>query len=166
MRVICSFCRKDMGKKPPLSDGSMSHGMCPPCGDYFGAQWKGMTWGEYLERFAFPVLMVEDAMRLVAVNKPASDLLGRPPAELVGLLGGEALECAHSRLPEGCGRTVHCSTCTIRNSVLQTHRTGKGLDRVPATLRRSDRSLPLLVSTALEGKLVRVSIEPSPVAAG
>jgi PAS domain-containing protein len=162
MRVVCSFCRKEMGTKPPLHDGSVTHGMCPPCGEHFSALWAGMSWDQYLERFEFPVLMVEGDVRLVALNRPAEALLGRPTAELVGLLGGEALECSHARLPEGCGRTVHCSTCTIRNSVTATHRTGKPSTRVPATLRRRDGSRPLLVSTAVEGKLVRVTIEPQP----
>jgi PAS domain-containing protein len=162
MRVVCSFCRKELGTKPPLKDGSVTHGMCPACSDHFTAQWSGMSWDQYLERFEFPVLMVEEEVRLVALNRPATALLGRPAEEVIGLLGGEALECSHSRLPEGCGRTVHCSTCTIRNTVNATHRTGKPQRRVPATLRRRDGSKPLLVSTALEGKLVRVTIEPPP----
>jgi ferredoxin len=134
--------------------------MCVPCGEYFGAQWNGMSYGVYLERFAFPVVLVESEMRVVAINKPACDMLGRQPGEVVGLLGGEALECGHSRLPEGCGRTVHCSTCTIRNSVNRTNQTGETLSRIPATLRRPDRNVDLLVSTTREGKLVRVTIEP------
>jgi hypothetical protein len=162
MRVVCSFCRKELGTKPPLQDGSVTHGMCPACGEHFTALWSGMGWDQYLQRFDFPVLMVEQDVRLVALNRPASDLLGRPAEALVGLLGGEALECSHSRLPEGCGRTVHCSTCAIRNAVTATHRTGKPSSRVPATLRRREGSRPLLVSTALEGTLVRVTIEPQP----
>jgi PAS domain-containing protein len=162
MRVVCSFCRKEMGTKPPLRDGSVTHGMCPGCSEHFSAQWSGMSWDQYLERFTFPVLMVEGDVRLVALNRPASAMLGRPPEELVGLLGGEALECSHSRLPEGCGRTVHCSTCTIRNTVTATQRTGKPQLRVPATLRRKEGSKALLVSTSLEGKLVRVTLEPQP----
>jgi len=160
MRVVCSYCRKSMGTKPPLADGGVTHGMCPPCGEHFGALWRGMSYGQYLERFTFPVILVEGEGRLVGVNRPASELLGRPAAEVVGLLGGEAMECAHSRLPEGCGRTVHCSTCTIRNTVTHTQRTGEATYRVQATLTRSAQSLPLFISTAMDGPLVRVIIEP------
>ncbi len=161
MQLVCSYCRKDLGKKPPFDDASLTHGMCKGCGEYFSAQWGGISYGEYLGRFEFPVVMVEGEGRVVAINRPACDFLGRRPGDVVGLLGGEALECAHARLPEGCGKTVHCSTCAIRNSVTRTHQTGEPLRRVPARLRRSDRTFDLLVSTALEGRLVRVTIEPA-----
>jgi hypothetical protein len=159
VRLICSYCRKDLGTKAPLRDGSVTHGMCVACGEYFGAQWNGMSYGQYLERFDFPVVMFEGDLRVVAINQPACAALGREAGELVGLLGGEAMECGRARLPGGCGKTVHCSTCTIRNTVTRTHRTGEALSRVPATLRRSDRAVDLLISTAREGKLVRVTIE-------
>jgi PAS domain-containing protein len=146
--------------KPPLRDGSLTHGMCRACGEHFGAQWAGISYGAYLERFPFPVVLVEGAGRVVAINRPACDFLGREPTDVIGLLGGEAMECARARLPGGCGKTVHCSTCTIRNSVTLTHRTGQAVTRAPARLRRSDRTFDLLISTALAGKLVRVTIEP------
>jgi ferredoxin len=98
---------------------------------------------------------------VVAINSTACRMLGREAGEVVGLLGGEALECGRSRLPGGCGKTVHCSTCAIRNTVTATHRTGQAMTRVPARLRRSDGVLDLLVSTQVEGKLVRVTIERS-----
>ena len=31
MKVICSWCKKDMGVKEPLEDDSTSHGMCDDC---------------------------------------------------------------------------------------------------------------------------------------
>jgi hypothetical protein len=158
MHVVCSYCAKDLGTKPPLQDGGVTHVMCPDCGVYFGAQWDGMTYDEYVARFQFPVVLVEPGARVVAINQPASDLLGRRPGEVKGLLGGEALECAHARLPGGCGRTVHCATCAIRNAVTRTHQTGRPLQRVPATLRRADRALELLVSTTLVGPVVRVDV--------
>ena len=160
MRVVCSYCRKDLGTKPPLADVSMSHGMCQTCGEHFGALWGGMSWSQYLARFDFPVILVEGEGRFVGVNEAAGAMLGRTPEEVIGLLGGEAMECVHSRLPEGCGRTEHCATCTIRNTVSRTHRTGQAVSRVPATLRRRDQPLGLFISTAPEGQLVRVIIEP------
>jgi hypothetical protein len=160
VRLVCSYCQKKLGLKPPLGDGSLTHGMCQACGEHFAALWKGMSYGRYLDRFAFPVVLVEDQGRVVAANTAAGDFRGCRPQEVGGLLGGEALECARSRLPGGCGKTVHCSTCAIRNSVNRTRRTGETLSRVPAKLRRSDRDFDLLLTTTLEGRLVRVLIEP------
>ena len=31
MRVICSWCGKDMGLFKPLDDNSITHGMCDEC---------------------------------------------------------------------------------------------------------------------------------------
>jgi hypothetical protein len=159
MRVVCSYCQQLIATKPPLRDGSVTHGMCQACGDHFGAQWSGMSYDEYLSRFDFPVALVDQDVRLVAVNGPACRLIGKQSRDAVGLLGGDALECARARLPGGCGRTVHCPTCAIRNAVTHTHRTGHPLSRIPATLQRAGASVELLISTALEGKLVRVTIE-------
>jgi len=33
MKVICSWCMKDMGIKEPLEDCSTSHGICGVCAD-------------------------------------------------------------------------------------------------------------------------------------
>jgi len=162
VRVVCSYCQKDMGRKPPLDDGSLTHAMCPECGEHFGAQWSGMSYGEYVDRFPFPVVLIEKGSRVVAINKAACDFLGRGPCGAIGLLGGEALECVHARLPGGCGRTVHCPTCAIRNAVTRTHETGRPTSRIPAKLHRSDRTHDLLISTVLEGQVVRVMVEPAP----
>lgn len=161
MRVVCSYCRKDQGTKPPLRDGGVTHVMCRECDAYFAAQWSGMSFEAYVARFDFPVVLVEGEGRVVAMNPAAGAFLGRGPREVVGLLGGEAMECAHARLPGGCGKTTHCAACAIRNSVQETHRSGRTLTRVPATLRRADQQHQLLVSTRLEGKVVRAAIEPA-----
>jgi PAS domain-containing protein len=150
-----------MGTKPPLEDGSLTHAMCPGCAEYFDRQRSGLTHAEYLERFDFPVILVQEEGRVVAANRAAGAFLGRRPEDVVGLLGGEAMECAYARLPEGCGKTVHCPTCAIRNAVTRTHRTGARLRRLPARLRRSDREVDLLVSTTRERELVRVVVEPA-----
>lgn len=31
MKVICAWCRKDMGEKEPLEEKIISHGMCEDC---------------------------------------------------------------------------------------------------------------------------------------
>ncbi len=159
MRVVCCFCARDLGTKAPRG-GGVTHGMCAECDQYFARQWAGLSWGEYLDRFDFPVMLVDADVRVVAANRAAGAMLGRDPASMLGLLGGEAMECVRARLPGGCGKTVHCSACAIRNAVTHTRRTGRPLSRVPARLRRREGPVDLLVSTAVEGPAVRVSVEP------
>ena len=159
MRVVCSYCQTDLGEKEPKDDPAVSHGMCRGCHAHFRRQWRGLSLSEYLDDVPSPVIVVDEDVRLIAANQGAAELLGKAPEEMVGLLGGEALECAHARRPGGCGLTVHCRTCTIRNSVTTTVQTGEPCVRVPAYLERPEGRLGLLVSTHRRGPVVQVVIE-------
>lgn len=41
MKIICAWCRKDMGEKEPLSDKRISHSICKECAKKTekGAKW-------------------------------------------------------------------------------------------------------------------------------
>ena len=77
----------------------------------------------------------------------------------LGLLGGVALECAYARLPEGCGKTVHCVTCTIRNTVTSTIQSKVLHTDVPAKLRHEDNEIAMYLSTEIIGSCVCVKIK-------
>ena len=39
MKVVCAWCKKDLGEKEPLKDKSITHGICPECeAKYFPEQ--------------------------------------------------------------------------------------------------------------------------------
>ena len=162
MKVVCSYCEQDLGEKEPLDNPSVSHGMCTACHAHFRRQWRGLSLSEYLDAFTFPVVVLDKDCRTIAANRPMAEWLGRGSEEVVGLLGGEALECANARKPGGCGKTVHCRTCTIRNSVRATFETGEPCVRVPASLARPEGPVRLLVSTRQRGPVVQVIIETLP----
>jgi hypothetical protein len=54
--------------------------------------------------------------------------------DFVGFRGGDVFECAYASLPGGCGETIHCEACTIRNTVMDTFKTGKSHLKTPAYL--------------------------------
>ena len=31
MKIVCAWCKKKMGEKPPLKDKRVTHGMCTDC---------------------------------------------------------------------------------------------------------------------------------------
>ena len=33
MTVVCAWCQRLLGTKPPADDSSTTHGICPPCRD-------------------------------------------------------------------------------------------------------------------------------------
>jgi hypothetical protein len=159
MRVLCSYCQQSLGTKEPYDDDGVTHSICEPCFAHFSPQWEGQPFAEYLNGFPFPVALVDGDVRVVAFNDAAQRQLGWAPPRTVGLLGGEALECARSRLPGGCGRTSHCATCALRNSVVRAHRDRELVTRLPITLELAGGPVQLLLTTSLAGELVRVSIE-------
>jgi PAS domain-containing protein len=161
MKVVCSFCRADLGDKEPLDADCTTHGMCDPCADHFGKQWDGLRLGEYLDQFDYPVLAMNEDRRVVAANQPMADMLGKSERRLFGLLGGEAMECMYSRLPEGCGSTVHCETCTIRKTVMEVLETDEPREWVPAYVDRGDRRLWLTISAYKRDGIVCLVIEKS-----
>ena len=81
----------------------------------------------------------------------------------VGLLGGEFMECAHARLPEGCGRSECCRDCAIRNTIMRTLRTGNPQTNVPAYLSTYENGDPVVkklsISSERHGPVVRMMIE-------
>ncbi len=149
MRLICSYCRREYGETEPLAEDGPSHGICEACFEHYSAQWDGQAIEDYLEGFPFPVLAVGADSRIAAVNELASSFVDRPKRKMRGFLGGEAMECVHARLPEGCGRTEHCRTCTIRRTVMDSHESGRSHRRVLTTLNREDGPVQFWVSTEL-----------------
>jgi PAS domain-containing protein len=150
-----------MGDKEPLDDSSISHGMCEPCSDHFSRLQDGLSLGEYLDDFPLPVIAVDGDGRVLAANQQMATLLGKEQRDLAGLLGGDVMECAYARLPEGCGKTVHCETCAVRLAVMRTLETGEPQQRVPAFVQRDEGRLDVWISTSPVGRTVRVVIDTS-----
>jgi PAS domain-containing protein len=158
VRTACSYCRKVIREDPGASLTDVSHGMCPECGAYFERLWAGMPLAEYLDLLPAPVVVVSEDRRIVAANARFAALVGRSPEELRGLLGGEALACAHSRLPEGCGNTVHCRECTIRRVVTRVARTSRAIGSVAAWLEGAGGRIELRISARQVDDFVEVTV--------
>ena len=161
MQVICSYCRASLGEKEPLDNDLVSHGMCEECIEYFTRQWNGLSLGEYLDRFDVPVLVADEEFHIIAANQEMADMLGKEDRQTSGLLGGEAMECIYARLEEGCGNTVHCSICAVRNAVNHTVQTGESLHRIECYVERDMGREPFLVSTVKLERSVQVVLEPA-----
>ena len=97
--------------------------------------------------------------RIVAANDRVGTMTGRSYHEVFGLLGGEVMECVYARLPEGCGKTVHCVACTIRNTVMAARESGEPQMHIPVRLQQMDREIKMVISTEKIGSLVRIVIE-------
>jgi hypothetical protein len=114
-------------------DTDISHGICSSCRDNAIFQ-EGVPLQRYIDSFAIPIFVVDGNVRVTAVNRMACEVLGKEPTAIVHQLGGNVFECEYSRLPEGCGGTIHCSGCTIRRTVTKCFKTGEPQSMVRAYL--------------------------------
>lgn len=148
-----------MGDKEPFDDERLTHGICPSCYEWAVNKEDISSLSEYLDTFTVPVIIVNDQGRIIAVNKDAETALGRSQNNILGLLGGEAMECDYARLPEGCGQTIHCPACTIRNLVEKTIEKGRGFTE-QVQLKRNSEILSMTATTDyLSGKVsIKLSI--------
>lgn len=156
MRLVCAYCRAVMREDPGTSPSEVSHGMCEPCEGHFEKLWDGMSVSEYLDTLADAVLVVDRNGQVLASNEKLATMFGR---ESPGQLMGHAFACARSRLPGGCGKTVHCRECTIRRAVIRVHETGEPIARAPAWLRTDAGRIELKISAAPVNGAVKVVVE-------
>jgi len=62
----------------------------------------------------FPAWIVDDDMRLVAVNRASVRLLGEESDVVLRQRGGEFLHCVNSA--DGCGKSTRCPDCVLRGA--------------------------------------------------
>ena len=163
MITVCAFCNTVIhpGTSP---DDPVSHGVCRSCSDHFLAT-HGIDLSRYLQMLNAPVLLVGSNVDILAANSEALRLIGKPAEKIPGNLAGKVFECRYSRLPGGCGQTIHCSGCAIRRSVHETWETGRPVVRCPAILNRLEsgrnEEIHFYVSTRKEGGIVLLLLEPA-----
>ncbi len=160
MRLICSYCRRVIRADPQARVTDVSHGMCEPCASHFQRLWAGIPVDEYIDDLASPVILTDEDGRVLAMNGKLAALIGADRKATFGLTAGEAFACVHSRLPEGCGRTVHCRECAVRRTVETVARTGQPRERVAAYLDSKDGRIDLRISAKpAKAGIVQVKIE-------
>ena len=98
------------------------------------SQDDGVSLQCHIDSIPIPIILVSRNNSVVATNVEADKMLGRKPEATSDLPFGTVFDCVHSRFPETCGRTIHCSGCVIRNCVEATFDSGAPQFSVPATL--------------------------------
>lgn len=79
---------------------------------------------EFLDQIEVPVVVFGSDLTTLYTNRAAARLSPAALEKTRGRPMGELIECPHARLPEGCGRTIHCSGCTILRMLADTQRDG------------------------------------------
>ncbi len=158
---ICAWCKANLDPAQKSQDGPITHGICDACMEMVLAGPQSMN--EFLDSLETPILMVNSNGETMYANRVACDFLGKTNESLNGVLGGDVMQCIHSRAPGGCGGTVHCKSCEVRNSVTHTYETGEACVRVPAHMDIIDSNATMeirfFVSTEKAGETVLLQIE-------
>jgi len=164
MRKVCSWCQIDLETVPSefYSDAAITHGICAECvTTYFGPQQAGLL--DYIDGLNAPVVVVDASGRVSGANRQARALLQKELSEIEGFKGGDVFECSFAQLPGGCGNTIHCDACTIRNTVMDTFLSGKSHLKTPAYLLRgapdNNQEIQFLISTEKVNDVVLLRID-------
>jgi hypothetical protein len=132
MKMVCAWCglESEVGSGPGDSQAPISHGICSRCREQFRGP-KTYHLQELLDQLPGQILLVDGHFNILAANEAAHLHLGTDPS-IPNTPVGDAIECKNARAPGGCGSTVACKVCAIRNAVMETHRSGASFERVPA----------------------------------
>ncbi len=133
MHRICSWCGKDLdSERDQTRDDKITHGICSLCTMKM-AIGQGTPTPDLMERLDEPGFLVDRDGVMQTANRNGCRLVNKEIDAITGRLTGDVLQCANAKLPGGCGHTVKCSVCSIRNSRIATMETGISLSRVSAT---------------------------------
>lgn len=136
MKLVCAWCGVSIDRPGygQTLDLNTSHGMCLACSEAIVSQERGVPLQHLLDGIPIPILLIDSNDAVVTMNARACETLGHKFDTDVTRSLGPVFDCVHSRMPEGCGRTIHCSGCVIRRSAVTTFETGGPQILVPATL--------------------------------
>jgi hypothetical protein len=164
MKRVCAWCGKTLGTafSDVHSDALITHGICDECAFHLRAQ-VGMPLRDFLDGLGVPVLLLDSDGNVKTANKTVRQFLKKDLILIEGYKGGDVFECRHATLPGGCGKTVHCSGCAIRRTVMDTFSSAKSHEKVRAYLNRETRggsqALRLLISTEKVQDVVLLRID-------
>lgn len=145
MERICAWCQKQL---EPFSNGdaTKTHGICQLCQDELLGV-KRHRFNDFLDTINKPLLVVDDDGMILTGNKASQDMLGKILPDIEGLPGGIVFECINANLPGGCGHTIHCVGCTVRQTVMSTFDTGQPIVKASALLETHTGDIDFHIST-------------------
>jgi len=167
MKYVCAWRQADLGQTDSETDSkhAVTRGVCDSCAANLSsiAAERAEPLHDFLDRLEVPVLLVESEPRVLAGNKLARDLLGKGVGEISECGAGDVIECINASKPGGCGREVHCKTCTIRNTVTETFETGREFVHVQAfpdvQVGQAVKTMSLEISTEKVADVVLLRID-------
>ena len=158
MHQICSDCGRYIQEKQPFNNTELTNGICLHCYTPPLMMISGYCYNEYLETFDAATIILNSHHEILGVNQSAQAMLGKPLDILINMRNGDAFDCPHAKLPEGCGKTIHCETCTIRSLLLKTRELGISSHNEHVSVETKDGKKEFLMSVVFYDDLIQVII--------
>ncbi|MBI9104744.1 MAG: hypothetical protein JEY99_20175 [Spirochaetales bacterium] len=167
MRRICSKCGKKLDpiSLDLLNDDIVSYGLCLTCARIYSFEKQP----DFLDTLNIPAMTISKELIIHSLNKKASLLFTKPASQIRGIKHGKISSCPNEKKQKDCGNYSKCMDCVIRNAVLKTFNTGKGVSKLPvpdylandSTNRKKDHSFE--ITTGKVGNLVLLCIEENAI---
>lgn len=159
MPRLCIWCGNELatiiGQEP------VTNMVCPTC--LHNITQSRTSLKKILNRYTFPVLVIDKSGNTQYANSSALLSLDQKLEIIKNQPGGNVIRCIHSYLDEGCGNTIHCAACTIRNTVMATHRDGKSRNKIEAYnyIKKGDevKKVQLYISTEKLDEIVLLKLD-------
>ncbi|MBD3167504.1 hypothetical protein GF324_12965 [bacterium] len=162
---ICAWCGTALHDEPAgIADHyTITHGICEECRLQLFMD-NPKAYDQFLDSLNAPILAVNREGEVMGASGEACGFLQVDhPDRMRELPGGEVMQCIYADEPGGCGNTIHCKACTIRNNVTYTLETGNSLHEVPAFLYMDNgegrQKTEFLISTELMDPFVLLRID-------
>jgi hypothetical protein len=167
MKVICAWCKKEITtllEKANLKVDNfpVSHGICDKCSKkVLGDNFK--TVKEFLDGFQQQIMLVDNLNNSIVTNEAARKASGIQIYLNDSFKCGQIIGCLHAEEPQGCGATVHCSSCVIRKCILHTDKSGEPCIEVACPdeqFHKGDVHVVHQISTEKVGNRILLKIDP------
>jgi len=154
MNQTCMWCSQKIAE---VSDSleqerTSAYAVCRCCAEHVTLPPSGPL-QKYLDQVNAPVLAIElhagHYMIIRAVNRKACEWLGKEPREIIQHLSGNVIDCAYARLTEGCGKTLFCASCAIKQAVVGTAKTGEPRVHARVVFSQGDPDHPSQVTLSI-----------------
>ena len=154
----CAWCKEIMGENQEGAPGQITHGICLSCKAQIKTKSSAQELKEFLKNFPFPVLLIQDEGVVKSANSVAKQSLNKDDKQIENKLCGRVFECRNSYLPEGCGKTEHCPGCELRNTVMDTMRTGMPYNEQDVVLNGVSGKFVVKISTEKVNEMVLLRV--------
>jgi hypothetical protein len=118
-----------------------------------------------LDSLPMAVIVVDADRKVIQVNSPTLEFIGKTVEDVLGRMGGDAFNCPHiNDHPDGCGHGPKCVGCDLKNAVVTTLDTGKSIKRLDISMvlidnKTHDLTITTNLATLQDKKVVLLAIE-------